>query len=334
MQFVDRLDLNRPTHLDDESWTAVATYRDRLSHALTVDDRQATVGAAKELVECIARVVLQVTGATLGDEAKFNATVDAAQRQLGLRPVDLGNTPALRSIAQSALTMVKSVNELRNDVGTGHGRARIPEISDAAHQAAVDAAILWSNWVLRVLEPLLASSARVFIEQLNTPISRVSLSEAMRTADLVSQPAEAQHQMGVAVGQRAGGGFGNAYAVGVTPAEENRSLQDWPAQYRLGLVDGLLIDWSGQIDINEVSAGALIGVLVPVPAQEGVPALGDLADKVKAANWAPHWRDRPAEADAVIAHLIDGSAQLGEAVAEQMSELGRELRASLDRHRS
>lgn len=330
---IGQVQISRPAHLDDESWDAVTTYCERLDKALVADDRQAVVGAAKELVECIARVVLKVTGATLGDEAKFGATVDAAQRQLGLRPVDLGNSPALRSIAQSALTMVKSVNELRNDVGTGHGRAKIPDISDAAAQAAVDAAMLWSSWVLRVLEPLMASSAQVFIDQLHTAISRVSLSEAMASVELTSQPEEAQHQIGVAVGQRAGGGFGNAYAVGVTPARESGSLQDWPAAYRLGLVEGFLINESGQIDLNEYSSDALIGVLAPLPSATAVAHLGELVGKIGSANWAPYWRDRQAEAEAVISRILDGAPRFQPEVSDTLQALGHALSVSLDKWR-
>jgi hypothetical protein len=249
-------------------------------------------------------------------------------KQLGLRPIDLGNDPSIRAIAQSSLTMVKHVNELRNDVGTGHGRARMLEITDAAERAAIDAAVLWCKWVLRVLDPLLAGSAGVFIEAVSSAISRVSLIEAMHVVDLPRQPPEAQHRIGVVVGQRAGGGFGNAWVVRVDPAL-NGGLDDWPAAYRLGLVEGFVLNWAGQIDLNEHSAQALIDIVAPVPVEQARAALEELAEKPRMATWAPHWRSQPVESEAVVSVISHGASGEGSAHAASLSTLVQALRQKL-----
>lgn len=317
-------ELVKPAHLDEDTWVVIQVHRDRIARAIDAGDRPAVVGASKDLVECIARVVLEVTGATMGDEAKFGATVDAAQKQLGVRPVDLGNDPAVRAIAQSAATMVKRVNELRNDVGTGHGRARMPEIADAAEQAAVDAAMLWSKWALRLLDPVMAGSAGVFIEALSGAISRSGLVKAMHAVDLATQPPDAQHSIGVAVGQRAGGGFGNAWAVGVNPAREDGGLDDWPSAYRLGLVEGFVLNWAGQIDLNEYSAKALVDVMEPVPSDEAAVFLAELGKKLSVATWAPHWRSRQNEAAAFTSSIV-ASSRANSNHAPALSDLAERL---------
>jgi hypothetical protein len=77
---MSRLDLDelpRPIHLDEDSWHVIDAHRDRVARALAANDRPAVVGVSKDVVECVARVVLEATGATLGDEAKFGPTVDA-----------------------------------------------------------------------------------------------------------------------------------------------------------------------------------------------------------------------------------------------------------------
>lgn len=303
----------------------VIAHRDRLVRALEATDRPAAVGASKELVECIARVVLEATGATLGDEAKFPAVVDAAQKQLGMRPVDLGNDQAVRAIAQSAATMVKRVNELRNDVGTGHGRARMPEVTDAAERAAVDAAMLWSAWALRLLDPVLAGSAGVFIEAVSSAISRSGLVKALRSVDLPTQLPLAQRSMGVVVGQRAGGGFGNAWAVTVNPALDDPRLDDWPSAYRLGLAEGFLLNWAGQIDLNLSTAKALVEVVEPVPVEDAASVLEELTAKLSLATWTPHWRSRRREAEAVVEVIGSASSRVGSKHATALSTLAERL---------
>ena len=273
--------------------------------------------------------MLEATGATLGDEAKFAATVDAAQKQLGMRPVDLGNDPAVRAIAQSAATMVKRVNELRNDAGTGHGRARVPEITDAAEHAAVDAAMLWSAWALRLLDPVLAGSAGVFIEAVSSAISRPGLVKALRAVDLSAQLPPAQRSIGVVVGQRAGGGFGNAWVVAVDPARDDPRLDDWPAAYRLGLAEGFLLNWAGQIDLDGYSAKALVEVVEPVPVDEAASAIEELTEKLSSATWTPHWRRARIEAEAVVGVIGSASSRVGSKHATALSGLAERLNQRL-----
>jgi hypothetical protein len=119
---VDRYSLRRPEHLDEATWAAIESYRQRVETAAASGDRPAAVGPAKEFVECLARSVLLVLGTTLGDDAKFPKVVDTAQATLGMRPGQPGIKSGVRVIAQSANTMVQKVNEVHNDVGTGHGR--------------------------------------------------------------------------------------------------------------------------------------------------------------------------------------------------------------------
>lgn len=104
---MDRFELPEPKSMEAAAWKAIAAHRCRLEEAVGRDDRQLIVGTAKELVESIARVVLEATGESLGETAEFPKVVDTAQKQLGMRPVDLAGQPEVRAIAQSASSMIK-----------------------------------------------------------------------------------------------------------------------------------------------------------------------------------------------------------------------------------
>lgn len=54
--------LDKPAHLRQESWDAIQAHVDRLNHAMEVNDKPLCVGAAKELTESVARVIVGARG--------------------------------------------------------------------------------------------------------------------------------------------------------------------------------------------------------------------------------------------------------------------------------
>jgi len=78
--------------------------------------------------------------------------------------------------------------------------------------------------------------------------------------------------------------------VGVKPAADSPDLVEFPVSYRLGLVEGMVIDYAGQIGLTAPYVEDLIDVLASVPSSQGVPAIVELAGKAQTANWITSWR--------------------------------------------
>jgi hypothetical protein len=92
-------------------------------------------------------------------------------------------------------------------------------------------------------------------------------------------------RLGVVFGQRAAGGFGNAWAVGLIGAIDSDDLEPWPAAYRLGLIEGIMIDEWGNISLREQLVEPLIKILRPVPVADAKQALAELASLIPDAPW-------------------------------------------------
>jgi hypothetical protein len=165
--------LTCPDHLDDQSWAAIESYQRRFAGVSAGGDRPAMMGAAKDLVECILRCVLDATENAVGDSVKFPKLIYEAQKALKrVAGPDIGVSEEVRAIAGAAQTIATSVNAIRNDVGTGHGRARLPEIDDEMSSIVHDATLLWCRWALRRLGHLLAGYPNLLLAEVNTGVSR------------------------------------------------------------------------------------------------------------------------------------------------------------------
>jgi hypothetical protein len=72
----------------------------------------------------------------------------------------------IRAIAQNAKEIVLSVKDLRNDFGTGHGRAEVKSIADEMVTLVVGGALLWVRWALTRLEHLILGAPDSLIAEL------------------------------------------------------------------------------------------------------------------------------------------------------------------------
>lgn len=100
-----------------------------------IDDPAAALGFAKELLESVAKFVIEEAGITLEKKKdSFDYLVFLAFDRLNMSPEKVDQSvPAgkhVRSIYQSAKSIATSVNELRNAQGTGHGRTLPTGVSD------------------------------------------------------------------------------------------------------------------------------------------------------------------------------------------------------------
>jgi hypothetical protein len=97
---------------------------DRLRRA--ADDPGQLLGSAKDLLEAVAKFVLEEVGFSAPANADFNHLWHLARDRLGLLPsqvdTSLAGATSIKAILQSSWTIADEVNKLRGLEGTGHGR--------------------------------------------------------------------------------------------------------------------------------------------------------------------------------------------------------------------
>lgn len=90
------------------------------------DDPGALIGTSKDLLESVAKFVLEEVGMPPTGREDFPQLLHLARERLGLLPKDVDVTlpggKAIRSILQASYQIADQVNALRHVQGTGHGR--------------------------------------------------------------------------------------------------------------------------------------------------------------------------------------------------------------------
>jgi len=114
------------------------------------------IGTAKDLLESVAKFVLEETGMPVSSSMGFDALWHIARERLGVLPerVDksLPGFEAVRAIHQSSWTIAKNVNDLRNLQGTGHGRTLPTGVSEDLARLVVREACSVAEYMLRRLD--------------------------------------------------------------------------------------------------------------------------------------------------------------------------------------
>lgn len=305
---------------------AIDEARGRVSLACQMGDLAEVVGKSKELVETVARVVVLSTEGTVNEKLDFQPTVKAAHKALERQPgVGLANSEPLRAIVQSAQTLATSLAPLRNEFGTGHGRARVPDVVEETASLCVEASFLWSKWAIRRLGHLLADYPNDLIAAVQTAISRDKLRDKLVAADLPQQPAEVQHLIGVTFGRQSAGGFFNATEVGVEPAIDG-GLDAYPLAYRQGLLEGMLLAAEGTVGLTDSYAKWFVSLLAALPEEEANDTMSQLAAKVDGADWITTWRsDTAVKPEFVLEALQREGARLQAGHATSFEVLIRRL---------
>jgi hypothetical protein len=272
--------LNRPAELGSDHWRTIASHADRLERAARDGDLALLVGSAKDLVETIAKIVLELSGEVAPSNAQLPELLSKAHAAIDRQPGQgAAADPPVRNIAQGAKTIISQLPELRNRFGTGHGRVLTPEIDDELASLSLDAALLWTRWVLRRLEQLLAGRPLSLVEALLGGIFyRGDLRNRLQAVQLPSRDPAVQRQIGVAVAHRPMGDTHNVRVEGVDECAEQPELAIWPAGYRAGLLEGLFLDRQGYVDVTAWGAQAAAAVIAPVPSAGDV--VQELANKV------------------------------------------------------
>ena len=126
----------------------------RLQSQLDGNDAAATIGTAKDLIESTAKVVLNAAGELVGKKEDLASLIKRAHEVVNLHAKTArSNNPtletAVKRIREGLQSVALGVVDLRNEVGTGHGRAT-PSPSGLADDArlAADAAAAWIRSIL------------------------------------------------------------------------------------------------------------------------------------------------------------------------------------------
>lgn len=323
---MDLFELRRPDHIDDPGWKAIEVARERLRRAWEFQDGPDVVGKAKELVETVAKVTVVATEGAVADGIDFVPVVKAAQVGLKRQPgVGLSQDKDLQVMAQSVQTMARTLGSLRNSYGTGHGQARVPDVSEEMATLGVEGALVWCRWALRRLGHVLADYPNDLIAAVQVGTPRDELREKFEAAVLAHQPADVQHKIGVVFGQQSSGGFGNATDVGVEPAIDG-GYDEFPMDYRRGLLEGMLLTVHGTIGLTPSYTPWFVSLLTSLPELDGRALLGQLRDKAAGASWIWTWRGSAAvEPAAVVAALRRECERLPESYADVFDDLCNEL---------
>ena len=210
-------------------------------------DWPAAVGAAKEMCETIAKVVLATRHAELPSE--FPAVISAAHRTLDRLPGTgtAGEAP-VREMSQAARNLATALARLRNDFGTGHGRPVLPPTTEEHAALAVDGAIVWCRWALSRLDTVLSNTAdRLIIELDSGEVFRTGvLADRLIRLDMGSLLDEDLFRLGRAVANR--GVHRDTFVVrddGILAALDEPVR--FPTAYRRGLISGILVDANGYV---------------------------------------------------------------------------------------
>jgi len=127
------------------------------------DDPALLIGTAKDLLEAVAKFVLEELGALYNPKADFAELWYLARSRLGIHPKQVdGSLPGasvIQTVMQSAWNIADSVNQLRNLQGTGHGRTLPTGVTAEMALLVVREACSIAEYVLMTLDRTLSGSA-------------------------------------------------------------------------------------------------------------------------------------------------------------------------------
>jgi hypothetical protein len=218
---------------------------------MVVDDLQLVVGTCKDLAESVAKVVLAARGVTTATNEDFPKLMTQAQAVLDRQPgKGLASGAQIRDVAQGALKIINNLPNLRNRFGTGHGRPLIPEVAEEVVLLSVDMTMMWTRWALRRLRHVIFGRPDNLIKYLGSGATfyRGDLAARLEAACLSGLAAPDQSALAIAVAHRALTGTFLVMEEGVEACAQSGELTKWPDAYRVGLINGLVINADGEFE--------------------------------------------------------------------------------------
>ncbi|WP_298209976.1 abortive infection family protein [Ferrimicrobium sp.] len=148
------LTIEGPIDLSTGGRTALDEQLERLRRS--TDDPGQLLGTAKDLLEAVAKFVLEELEVPLPNTSSFDYLWHLARDRLGILPqqvnVDLPGSKQIRAILQSSWTIAEQTNELRGLQGAGHGRTLPTGVSTELALLVVREACSVAEYVLAQLD--------------------------------------------------------------------------------------------------------------------------------------------------------------------------------------
>ncbi|WAM19194.1 abortive infection family protein [Rhodococcus sp. JS3073] len=142
-----------PAEVVDEE--VIRAHLTRLERGME-DDPAVAIGSSKELIESVCKLALKHLNEEYDDRAEIPALVKQTLKALRLHPDTVAPTaPAadtIKRILGSLSALAIGVAELRNELGTGHGRAVVHSLSARHAHLSVGAATTFARLLLETLE--------------------------------------------------------------------------------------------------------------------------------------------------------------------------------------
>jgi hypothetical protein len=158
--------------MPQDYWESVEQEVSRLSRSLDVKDGAQALSDLQCLVECIAKIVLDIDGNPAASNASYETTVKSAHNLLAGQPGDqLANQRAFGQIATQASKIALNLGNIRNEYGGGHGRARLSILDDEMVTLSLDGGLLWARWALRRVGFFAIGRPELLIKDLVGPTS-------------------------------------------------------------------------------------------------------------------------------------------------------------------
>ncbi|HEX3679327.1 MAG TPA: abortive infection family protein [Galbitalea sp.] len=275
------------------------------------------IGTAKDLVETIAKAAVTVhTGEVEPSNPDLPALLTRAHRAFDRLPGrGAAEMEPLKSVAQGAKSAIAKLPELRNQLGTGHGRLLVAGVEEEDARLCVDLATLWSRWALARLARLLAARPATIVaalDDIGSGFPRGRLRDWLADHLVEALDSANQRLVGAAVAHRAMQGTYTVTEEGVKECADDPDLSVWPAAYRTGLLDGLFLSRNGHIDINSGKVRQAAQIIAPHP--QAASVLQELESRIKDATFAyrfepPEMWQVAQEMRRAVDVLPDGDAQ-------------------------
>ncbi len=226
---------------------AIFAAQDRVQRADAASDVEATVGSSKELIEAVAKAVIDALGESYGSDVRMTALAKRALAAVTASPLPLQGRAALQKLSGSLVGAAQAITELRNTDGTGHGRATRTNLDESHAEFVYASAVAWCRWILAAARRALEN--RISLGDALAAIgsqgfSRGQLRDYLGKLHLDDMGQPEQRQLGAAVARRwtVNHTFMPLMDV-IEPLVAGRVV--YPSAFCEGLVEGLVLDHNG-----------------------------------------------------------------------------------------
>lgn len=309
---------------------AIKAAENRLERAYLASDVEGTIGGAKELIETVAKAVMDVAGAAYGSNPSVEGLAAQTLQALELHPAALQGRKSLRQLSSSVIGAAHAIAELRNTDGTGHGRATRSNV-DWSHALFVrDAGVAWCNWVLATASRTLAG--RAGLDEALADIggarafSKGKLAAFLEELRLPELQEADQRRLGLSVARRwtVNETFMPLMDI-VDPIADGDA--DYPPAFCEGIVEGLLLDHNGYIRTTDKDIQRAIRVGWRLPVKRRKKLFEELVDRIGEARPSSVF-DADAQSASIDALLESSGERQNAAIRDALVRIARQLEAS------